>query len=95
MARSWRLVRGAYWRTLGIIVLLDLLVGIIALVIAVILSLPAAALHGDASLAVDTAAQAVGLVLATPITLITVVLLYYDRRIRREAFDIEMLAATL
>ena len=95
IVRSWRLVRGAYWRTLGIVVLLDIIVGIIGLVIAAVLSLPGTALHGDAQLAVDTAAQAVALVLATPIALITIVLLYYDRRIRREAFDIEMLAATL
>jgi hypothetical protein len=34
-------------------------------------------------------------VLIQPISFIVVVLLYYDLRIRREAFDIEMLAASL
>ena len=34
-------------------------------------------------------------VLIQPISFIVVVLLYYDLRIRREAFDIEMLAATI
>jgi len=95
LARSWQLVRGAYWRTLGLVILLDLIVGVLQLVLTTVLSLPGSALSGDARLAVDQAALAVGLVFATPIALITFALLYYDRRIRREAFDIEMLAASL
>ena len=95
LARSWHLVRGAYWRTLGLVILLDVIVGVLQLALTTVLSLPGSALSGAASLAVDQAALAVGLVFATPIAMITFALLYYDRRIRREAFDIEMLAASL
>ena len=34
-------------------------------------------------------------VFVAPITYITLTLLYYDLRIRREAFDVEMLASAL
>jgi hypothetical protein len=34
-------------------------------------------------------------VFVAPVTLVTLTLLYYDLRIRREGFDIEMLAASL
>jgi hypothetical protein len=52
-------------------------------------------LRGDVALAYDVVAQAVSTIIATPISLITITLLYFDRRIRREAFDLEMLTATL
>jgi hypothetical protein len=95
MARSWQLVKGAFWRTVGVIVLLSILVLILTLVTYLIVDLPSNALRGDVALAYDVVAQAVATIIATPISLITITLLYFDRRIRREAFDLEMLAATL
>ena len=93
--RSWRLVRGAFWRTLGLYLLAAIIAGVFHAVIALVLDIPGSFMSGAGATAVDSAAQAVAAVVATPIALITVTLLYYDRRIRREAFDIEMLAASL
>ncbi|HEV3123066.1 MAG TPA: glycerophosphoryl diester phosphodiesterase membrane domain-containing protein [Candidatus Dormibacteraeota bacterium] len=95
IARSWQLIKGAFWRTVGVVVLLAILVAIVTLVSYLVLDLPSNALRGDVALAYDVVAQAVSTIIATPISLITITLLYFDRRIRREAFDLEMLTATL
>jgi hypothetical protein len=93
--RSWQLVRGAFWRTLGLYVLVSVIAGVFHAVTGLVLDIPGNFLSGAGATAIDSAAQAIAAVVATPIALITIALLYYDRRIRREAFDIEMLAASL
>jgi hypothetical protein len=93
--RSWRLTRGAFWRTLGILAVVFLLQAIVGGA----LSLPIAALTSGLSAglqqAIGQVVQAIGSVFVSPLNLIALTLVYYDMRIRREAFDIEMLAASL
>jgi hypothetical protein len=48
-----------------------------------------------AMLTVTQLAHQIGLVLTLPVWTAGIVLLYYDMRVRREAFDIETLAAQL
>jgi len=95
LRRSWTLTTGSWWRVFGIIVLVTIMVAIMGGTINGILSLPAAALPAGARLAYTSVAGAAVNVFVTPIHLIVITLLYYDLRIRREAFDIEMLAASL
>ena len=97
LRRSWNLVRGSFWRTLGIIFLLNILISVLA-------GMPAAAVSFGLNLAGDpirnlTRNQAItvfltqiGTILATPIALSIYTLLYYDLRVRKEGYDIEMLA---
>jgi len=93
--RSWQLTTGSAWRTFGIVLLL----GVIQLVAAnvIVLPLDAAIARSDPAtqLLVSQVGSAVTAVFVAPITLVTLTLLYYDLRIRREGFDIEMLAASL
>jgi hypothetical protein len=93
--RSFQLSNGSSWRIFGIRVLLTLIQAIAGYAIL----LPVTALSSGTSLgtqeAVSQVAQAVVAVFIAPITLVTLTLLYYDLRIRREGFDIEMLAASL
>jgi hypothetical protein len=93
--RSWRLVRGACWRTVGILVLVGLLQAFVGALLAVPLQLLLSGAGMGTQQLVSQAAGAVGDVLVSPLSLIALTLLYYDLRIRREAFDIEMLAASL
>lgn len=95
LRRSWALLRGSYWRTLWTIVLADLVVTVVVAAFAGIAVVPELALGGDAARVLDAAVQALASVLALPVLLITIGLLYFDRRVRCEALDIEMLAATL
>jgi hypothetical protein len=104
LRRSRRLVAGAWWRTFGIL----LLVNVIAQVVGTILSVPfALASAGSAFLSGDGASpyallplvvQGVGTVVAAtitwPFTAAATVLLYVDRRIRREGLDLELARAS-
>jgi hypothetical protein len=104
MRRSWELVSGAWWRTFGIYLLGSILAGILSSVITVPFTAVGAALSFT-SLSSDSAtvplAEAISISLATlvsttlvmPFTSGVVALLYIDRRIRREALDIELARA--
>jgi hypothetical protein len=104
MRRSFRLVRGSFWRVLGITLLAQLLVGVGSAVIEVPFSLVSALfqdadqLYGDfwANLGQLTV-QGVGQVLAGavfyPFTAAVTTLLYIDVRMRREGLDVELLRA--
>ena len=93
--RSFHLSNRSAWRIFGIRLLLGLIQGIAGGVII----LPVNAVVAGASLTtqnvVGQVGQAVVAVFIAPITLVTLTLLYYDLRIRREGFDIEMLASSL
>ena len=103
LARSWRLVRGSFWRVFGI----SLLAGLIVLVTAGVLQIPftllAAMTGGGSSLLPGTGTasgiliSAVGGVVAgavaRPISAGVAVLLYVDLRMRREGLDLVLQTA--
>jgi hypothetical protein len=91
LRRSFRLAKGSFWKILGTILLASILAGVVEGV----LSIPGSAAFG----AIGTAGwpfYAIGLSLAaiitTPFTTLISVLLYFDLRIRKEAFDLEIMA---
>jgi hypothetical protein len=95
--RSTELVRGQWWRVFGIL----LLGGIIATIVSSILALPfgfVAGLFGAPGSAGDLIVTALGGIVAGTITAPFSAgisgLLYFDQRMRREAFDLELLRAT-
>jgi hypothetical protein len=94
LGRSWRLARGHFWRILGTI----LLAGIIAAVVAAIVSIPgeiAVQAIGPDAWPISTIFGAFASILTTPFTILVIVLLYFDLRIRKEGFDIEVMAQEL
>ena len=96
LRRSWALVRGSTARVFGITLLVGLITAILSAVLGALLGIATQATT-DVTLHL-VVAELVSLVVAIliqPISFIVVVLLYYDLRIRREAFDIEMLAQSL
>jgi hypothetical protein len=105
LRRSQALVEGAWWRTFVTLVVMTLLVGIIqviaaGLVEALTAGVQALALPGTinrpAWLGVLSALlQTVAGVLYGPLFYIGVTLLYYDRRIRAEAYDLSVMAREL
>jgi hypothetical protein len=95
LKRSWQLTRGLGWRLLGIRLLLLLITAIISGVFSTLLTLAGAGLDANGQFIVSEVAGAVVAVFVSPITYIAVTLLYYDTRIRKEGFDIEMLARSL
>ena len=95
LVRSWNLVSGLFWRLLGIRLLLGLITGIISAIVVFILSFAGVGLDNNGRFILQEVASAFAAVFVSPITYIAVTLLYYDARIRKEGFDIEMLAQTL
>lgn len=95
LVRSWNLVNGLFWRLLGIRLLLGLITGIISAIFVFIVSFAGVGLDTNGRFILQEIASAFAAVFVSPITYIAVTLLYYDARIRKEGFDIEMLAQTL
>ncbi|MDQ3898825.1 MAG: hypothetical protein M3326_16555, partial [Actinomycetota bacterium] len=96
LKRSRALVRGRWWPTFGVLILVNLLVGIMQ-------ALFAALFAGVVSVSSNEAARAVaeGIVqmaasaLTTPLSAAVLTVLYFDLRVRKEGFDLELLAHRL
>lgn len=98
VTRSLALVRKDFWRVLGIWILGTMLAGVIAGAVSVPFSLVGQILlmTGQStsgvvfSLVLITIGGAIGQIITAPFTAGVVVLLYTDRRIRAEAFDLTL-----
>ncbi|HVA22490.1 MAG TPA: hypothetical protein VNN74_10415 [Candidatus Micrarchaeia archaeon] len=97
LVRSWRLTRGLAWRVAGVVVVLGLIGGVVSLVLGGLVAGIAAALGVGSSgaTAVDDIGQAAVAILVAPILATGLTVLYFDHRVRREGFDLELLAAQL
>ena len=95
LRRSWGLVRGSTPRIFGIMLLVGIITSILTAIVGSLLTLLTQVGDENLRLVLNQLASLIVTVLIQPISFIVVVLLYYDVRIRREAFDIEMLASTL
>ncbi|SEG66539.1 Membrane domain of glycerophosphoryl diester phosphodiesterase [Nonomuraea solani] len=104
MRRSWHLVTGDFWRVLGIMLLTSLLVGLVAGVLTVPFTLAGTAfgMFGTSSAAtaiVSAVLIAIGATLGAmftyPFEAGVAGLLYADRRMRSEAFDLVLQTAAI
>jgi len=102
LRRSWALVQGAWWRTFGIYLLGSILAAIVSSVLAIPFAVVGAITSfnslesGQLPLTYTLSTSLATLVSTTivlPFTSGIVSLLYIDRRIRREALDIELARA--
>lgn len=108
MRRSAKLVRGAWWRTFGILALTWLLTLIVSVIIAIPFSVIAMTLDGGGIssfltdgptdfgwpfLIVSGIGQVITATITYPLSAGVMALLYIDQRIRREALDIELARA--
>ncbi len=96
IARSFALVRGSFWRVFGIRLLAAVVAGIVASAVAVPFTIAGQLLTIGASsagavmfaLVLRSVGNAIGQIITAPFSAGVVVLLYTDRRIRAEAFDL-------
>ncbi|HEV7591256.1 MAG TPA: hypothetical protein VGO40_24300 [Longimicrobium sp.] len=101
ISRSWELIKGAWGEVFLVMFIAYLIAALPGGAVSMFASIGAVVLaHGDPSKMM--ALQAVGQVLAQVTQTITVpfsagalVLLYYDRRVRTEALDVQMMAESL
>jgi hypothetical protein len=93
IGRSWNLVRGRWWRTFGILLVVGIMQSVIGYALGFFFGLIAVALtSGDVQLAVVAVGSTILGALVSPITTIAVVLLYFDLRVRKEGLDLDQLA---
>jgi len=96
IGRSFALVRGSFWRVFGIRVLGSLVAGVVAFTVGIpftlggqLLGVLAESVGASLAAAVLVAVGgAIGQIITAPFAAGVVVLLYTDRRIRAEAFDL-------
>lgn len=94
LQRSWQLTKNSFWR----IALVYILTWVLSAVLGIVLGLPGQlygmAMHGKAFV-VGVVLQHLGGfiagVLANPISTTAIALIYYDQRVRKEAFDLQVM----
>lgn len=101
LVRSWQLMKGSVLRAFGLM----LIVVVVVSILQAIISAPIAVIAGlgqlqgaESSRTLVVLNGLVQMILSTvlaPLTSIIVILLYYDQRIRKEGFDLELLARDL
>ena len=98
LERTWELTRGAFWRTFGLFLLLGLLLYALSIVLTpVFLGIAAVIPEAPLWLRVSLGLSFVGIssALLYPLFAIAVTLMYFDLRVRREAFDLDLAAQRL
>lgn len=89
LSRSWELTRGHRGRAFGLFIVMYLIIGIPQLAAGVLAAMM------PASQTVIVSAAAVVQLMLTPLMVVAFTLYYYDLRIRKEAFDLELLGSQL
>lgn len=104
-ARSWELTKDHRWRMLGLLIIYALIAGIAVMAVGVVGGVLAYVLGGGAAEGAAAAGSKVALVgsalgslimlAVNPLMYCILVVAYYDLRVRKEAFDLDLLATTL
>ncbi len=100
LRRSWRLIGSSFWRALGIFILVLVLSVMMSALPSVLvlffLNLGSAGAFGDGEIirnqALGTLMSQLGLIISLPLLFSIYTLLYYDLRIRKEGYDLELMA---
>jgi len=101
LSRSWDLQKGNLLKTLGVIAVVGIVISIIESIITAPFTIPTilSAFKGTEPsrgfTVLYTIVSAIVSSIFAPINSIVIILLYYDMRIRKEGFDLELLARDL
>ena len=79
LSRSSALVKGNWWRVLGIVLVLGIMAGIISGILGII----------------RIVGSAIGAILSMPITIVGATLLYYDLRLKKEGYNLGVMAGEI
>ena len=94
LGRSFELVKGRWWRTFGVLVVGFILASIISALVQGVFLI--GILFGDDNdavvLVLSAIAGIVGLAITTPFQAALLTVVYFDLRVRKEGFDLELLA---
>ena len=91
LRRSFRLVRGRFWRVFGTLILAAIISGLVAQVAVVPFSIPGDIFGDWLGLVFTTIGAVIAAVITTPLSANAQTLLYYDGRVRAEGYDLRLL----
>jgi hypothetical protein len=93
LKRSRQLVKGRFWPTFGVVLLVAILTGIVQAIFVGILAGVVSVSGNEVALAIaDAIGQTASGVLTTPLSAAVLTVLYFDLRVRKEGFDLELLS---
>jgi hypothetical protein len=96
LGRSWTLVKGRWWATFAVLFLAALLAVVVQFVMGFIFGLLTVFNDSFAFfIVISTLATAAALLITTPFQAAIVALVYFDLRVRKEGFDLQVLAERL
>jgi hypothetical protein len=97
LRRSWNLTASVFWRVFGVSLLTGLLTFFIAQLPGLLVTYGLAFFFPEAWIGpyIEIVMTGLSLVLALPLSMGVIVLLYYDVRVRREGYDLELQAREL
>jgi hypothetical protein len=97
LVRSWRLTQGSFWRIIGYMLLIALLMYVLVALPVFVMNFAMSIIGLDqrVQFIIATCTNAVIGIVVTPFSMITYTLLYYDLRVRKEGFDLEQQANAL
>jgi hypothetical protein len=97
LARSFRLVRGRWWRTAVLLVLAFLLVSIVSGIISFAVAAVAVVRPDNPFVLflIGALSSTAGALVTTPFSAAYHTVLYFDLRVRKEAFDLQLLAQSV
>jgi hypothetical protein len=98
LGRSYQLVKGHWWRVFLTLLVAYILVTIVQGIVAAVLVALATSAFDSGSFtahALATLARIIGLALTTPLISAVIAVLYFDLRVRKEGFNLDLLADRL
>jgi hypothetical protein len=95
MGRAWELTGDNFWRVFATLLLVSLLVFVISFAVQGVLEAALFAVDDSSEFVVatiSTLAQVIGIALTYPLLAAVFAVIYYDLRVRKEGFDLQLLA---
>ena len=94
LGRSHQLVKGRWWRTFGVLIVGFILAGVVTSIVqgAFLLGIIIEPDNDVLVLVLSALAGIVGLAISTPFQAALLTVVYFDLRVRKEGFDLELLA---
>jgi hypothetical protein len=95
LKRSRQLVKGRWWPTVGVLILVAILTGIVQLIVLGLATVVSVTNNEIAAAVAQAIGQTASSALTTPLSAAVLTVLYFDLRVRKEGFDLELLARGL
>jgi len=97
LGRSFKLVRGRWWPTAGVLILSFLLIAVVSAALSgLLLAFLFTGSHGaTVAVIVTSLTSGIASVLTRPFQAVVITILYYDLRVRHDGYDVELLAEQL